>query len=102
MPEKSACSSEKARVIPIVSRVSAIENDVSISKRGMTTVALVGLRLGPAVVAWIVFRAADIYKNPFPGVAQAERLPDSWGVMTDDIVAGIYGLIAGHIVQTLI
>lgn len=67
-----------------------------------TFVAMVGLTFGPAIVAWLMFRAADIYKNPFPGVAQAERLPGAWGVMTDDLVAGIYGLIVGHIVQALV
>lgn len=67
-----------------------------------TFVAMVGLSIGPAVVAWLVFRAADIYKRPFPGVAQAERLPGASGVMADDMVAGIYGLIVGHIVQLLV
>ena len=67
-----------------------------------TFVAMIGLTLGPAVVAWIVFRAADIFKTPFPGVAQSERIPGSWGVMSDDVVAGIYGLIVGHVVQLLV
>ena len=89
----------------VTGKFTADEGDAGwmvIDEAAGTFVALIGLTLGPAAVAWIVFRAADIYKNPFPGVAQTERLPGSWGVMTDDIVAGIYGLIAGHIVQALV
>ena len=67
-----------------------------------TFVAMIGLALGPAVVAWMVFRAADIFKKAFPGVAHAERLPGPWGVMGDDTIAGIYGLMVGHIVQALV
>lgn len=64
--------------------------------------ALIGLRLWPgAVVAFIVFRAADIFKNRFPGVAASEHLPGAIGITADDLVAGLYGLVAGHIVQTL-
>jgi len=67
-----------------------------------TFVAMIGLTLGPAVVAWVVFRTADIFKKAFPGVAQAERLSGPWGVMGDDIIAGVYGLVVGHIVQALV
>ncbi|MCZ6631448.1 MAG: phosphatidylglycerophosphatase A [Acidimicrobiia bacterium] len=64
--------------------------------------ALIGLSLWPAsMVAFVVFRAADIFKDRFPGVAAAERLRGAIGVTADDLVAGLYGLAAGHIVQTL-
>ena len=64
--------------------------------------ALIGLSLWPgSIMAFVVFRAADIFKNRFPGVAAAERLPGAIGVTTDDLVAGFYGLAAGHIVQAL-
>ncbi|MEE8375536.1 MAG: phosphatidylglycerophosphatase A [Acidimicrobiia bacterium] len=64
--------------------------------------ALIGLSLWPgSIVAFVVFRAADIFKRGFPGVAAAERLPGAIGVTTDDLVAGLYALAAGHIVQTL-
>jgi phosphatidylglycerophosphatase A len=66
-------------------------------------VALIGLRLGPAVLAWIVFRLADIFKTYAPGVSTAEvRLSGAVGVTADDVVAGLYGLAAGHIAQALI
>lgn len=64
-------------------------------------VATIGLGWWPGLVSWVVFRAADIFKGGFPGVARAERLGGSVGVMADDIVAGLYGLAAGHLVAAL-
>ena len=55
-----------------------------------------------AAVAWLVFRAADIFKNFAPGVAAAERLPGSVGVTADDVVAGLYGLAVGHILLAVL
>ena len=43
------------------------------------------------IVGFIVFRVFDIIK-PFPA-RQAERLPGGWGIMTDDVIAGLYSLI---------
>lgn len=46
----------------------------------------------PAVIlGFLVFRVLDIIK-PFPA-RQCERLPGGWGVMLDDVMAGIYGQI---------
>jgi phosphatidylglycerophosphatase A len=39
---------------------------------------------------FLLFRAFDIVK-PFPA-RQAERIPRGWGIMIDDVVAGLYGL----------
>jgi phosphatidylglycerophosphatase A len=39
---------------------------------------------------FLLFRALDILK-PFPAL-QAERIPRGWGIMLDDVVAGVYGL----------
>lgn len=64
--------------------------------------AAIGLGAVGAIVAFVVFRLADIFKNGFPGVAWAERLPGGWGVTGDDIVAGAYGLAAGWIVTGLL
>jgi phosphatidylglycerophosphatase A len=59
--------------------------------------AVIGLPFWPyALVAWIVFRAADIFKTAAPGVARAEDLPGAVGVTADDLVAGAYGLAVGH------
>jgi phosphatidylglycerophosphatase A len=67
------------------------------------SLALVGLTAWPAwVVAFVVFRVADIFKRSFPGVAAAERAPGATGIIADDLVAGLYGLVAGQVVQLLI
>jgi phosphatidylglycerophosphatase A len=42
--------------------------------------------------AFVLFRIFDIVK-PFP-VDRAERLPGGWGIMMDDVIAGIYANIA--------
>ncbi|HSM45646.1 MAG TPA: phosphatidylglycerophosphatase A, partial [Acidimicrobiia bacterium] len=66
-------------------------------------IAVIGLSLWPgAVVAWLVFRAADIFKKLAPGVSRAEDLPGAVGVTADDVVAGLYGLAAGHLLVALI
>jgi phosphatidylglycerophosphatase A len=61
----------------------------------MATIGLVGW---PALVAFVVFRLADIFKAT-PGVGTAEKLPGGWGITADDLVAGLYGLAAGWAVQ---
>ena len=43
------------------------------------------------VVGFLVFRILDIIK-PFP-VRTAERLPGGWGIMADDVAAGVYAQI---------
>jgi phosphatidylglycerophosphatase A len=64
-----------------------------------TLMATISLGLGPGLVALVVFRAADIFKTAFPGVAQAERIPGAVGVTADDVVAGVYGLVAGLLAE---
>jgi phosphatidylglycerophosphatase A len=39
---------------------------------------------------FLLFRAFDILK-PFPA-PQAERIPRGWGIMLDDVIAGVYGM----------
>lgn len=75
---------------------------VVIDEAAGTMLSTLGLGLAAALVAWVVFRVADIYKRAFPGVAAAERLPGAWGVTADDLVAGLYGLAAGLVVEALI
>jgi phosphatidylglycerophosphatase A len=43
------------------------------------------------LVAFLVFRACDIVK-PFPA-GRAERLPGGFGVMCDDVLAGLWGYL---------
>ncbi len=42
------------------------------------------------VMAFILFRLFDIWK-PYP-IRRVEKLPGGWGIMTDDLVAGLYAL----------
>ncbi len=48
------------------------------------------------LVAFIVFRVIDILK-PFP-LRRLEKLPGGWGVMCDDLLAGVY---ANLIIQAI-
>ena len=41
--------------------------------------------------AFLLFRAFDIVK-PFPA-RRAERLSGGWGIVTDDLVAGVYAAV---------
>jgi phosphatidylglycerophosphatase A len=41
-----------------------------------------------AVAGFLLFRALDVFK-PWPA-RQFESLPGGWGIMTDDVMAGIY------------
>ncbi len=43
-----------------------------------------------ALLAFILFRIFDITK-PFP-VRQVEALPEGWGIVFDDVLAGLYAL----------
>ena len=53
-----------------------------------------------ALLAFALFRIFDIFK-PFP-VCWADRsIGGGLGVMVDDVLAGIYALIAGHIILAL-
>jgi phosphatidylglycerophosphatase A len=63
--------------------------------------AVISLTWIPAMIAFVVFRLADIYKHRFPGVARAEDVSGAVGIIADDLVAGIYGLAAGVLAARL-
>jgi phosphatidylglycerophosphatase A len=52
------------------------------------------------IVSFFVFRLFDIVK-PFP-VNVSQKLPGGWGVMIDDVLAGIYGNILVQIIFRLV
>jgi len=52
------------------------------------------------IAGFLLFRGFDIIK-PFPA-RQAERIPGGWGIMLDDLVAGLYSLIALLVLGRLI
>lgn len=50
-----------------------------------------------ALIALILFRLFDITK-PFP-VRRLERLPAGWGIVFDDVAAGLYALVVSSVVR---
>jgi len=66
----------------------------------ITFVATPGATWIGLIVGFILFRAFDIVK-PFPA-RRAERFPGGWGIMLDDVVAGLYSLIVLAILGRLI
>jgi len=46
------------------------------------------------IVGFFLFRVLDIWKPP--PARQAEGLPGGWGIMMDDVFAGIYGNLILH------
>jgi len=63
----------------------------------MASVMLVPKSIWLWLIAFISFRAYDILKLP-PAKAAENKLPGGWGVMLDDIIAGIYAFILVHLV----
>jgi phosphatidylglycerophosphatase A len=49
------------------------------------------------LLGFILFRIFDIWK-PVPANYFEVRLPGGWGIMADDLVAGIYGNVILHLV----
>ena len=62
----------------------------------LVTLLLVPVSVTGALVGFFLFRLFDIVK-PFPA-RQCERLHGGVGIMTDDVVAGIYGNLALRLV----
>ena len=60
-----------------------------------------GSDLIPLLVSFVVFRISDIFKEPNL-VKEMEKIPGKKGVLYDDVVAGVVGLIAGSIVRQFI
>jgi phosphatidylglycerophosphatase A len=53
-----------------------------------------------AVLGFIWFRVFDIWK-PWP-IRQLERLPRGWGIMADDLMAGVFAAAALHATRWLL
>jgi phosphatidylglycerophosphatase A len=68
---------------------------------GMWTTLLLLPKEAPVlIVAFTMFRLFDIVKPP--PVAALERAGRGWGIMLDDVAAGIYANIATHLALRLI
>ncbi|HGY91884.1 MAG TPA: phosphatidylglycerophosphatase A, partial [Planctomycetes bacterium] len=61
---------------------------------------LSGPHIDDLVVAFLLFRLFDIWK-PWP-VARLERLPGGFGVVYDDVAAGVLALVAGYGLKALL
>ena len=53
------------------------------------TVVLLPTGIWTVIIAFFVFRVLDIIKPP--PARQLEALPGGWGIVVDDVIAGIYG-----------
>lgn len=59
----------------------------------LTTLVLLPQGIGFLLAGFIAFRIFDIVK-PFPAGLAERRLPGGWGIVIDDLLAGIYaGLV---------
>jgi len=69
----------------------------------LVTVALLPHGLWTAVLGFLAFRVFDVVKPP--PIRKLEELPGGWGIVLDDVLAGVYGnlviragmLIAPHL-----
>jgi phosphatidylglycerophosphatase A len=52
------------------------------------------------IIALILFRLFDITK-PFP-IRHLEKLPDGWGIVFDDVAAGLYALVVASLLRLVI
>jgi len=48
--------------------------------------------VGTAALGFVLFRILDVVK-PYPA-RQLEDLPGGWGIMSDDLMAGVYANLA--------
>ncbi len=58
----------------------------------LVTLAFIEKRVIWLAIGFLLFRLFDILKPP--PVRQAERISGGWGVMLDDVVAGVYGALS--------
>ena len=61
----------------------------------LVTMILVPATLSNVLMGFLLFRLFDIAK-PYP-VRKLEKLPRGWGIVIDDLAAGVYACLAIHI-----
>lgn len=61
---------------------------------------LLPLSLPTVVVSFFLFRAFDVLKPP--PARQVESVPHGWGIMLDDVIAGIYANIGTRVLFLLL
>lgn len=99
------CAALTAAAIPLATRADRILREKDSSKSVIDEIpgfliALIGLPVAWKIVAAAFFiqRAIDIAKVP-PARWVEDRLPGGWGVVLDDVVAGLYALTILHIAE---
>jgi phosphatidylglycerophosphatase A len=60
---------------------------------------LIPRSIGLFVIAFVLFRVIDILKPP--PIYLSQKLPAGWGIMMDDVIAGIYALVVVNIIHLL-
>lgn len=77
-------------------------SQINIDEVAGMLVALSGVPKTPAAfgAAFVLFRLFDVVK-PYP-VNELQRLPGGWGVMADDLMAGLYTCLGLHVVLKMI
>jgi phosphatidylglycerophosphatase A len=58
----------------------------------ITLAGAVTLNWKTFLLAFLVFRLLDIWKPP--PARQSEHLPGGWGIVTDDVISGVYSALA--------
>lgn len=66
----------------------------------LLTLAFMPLGWAGVLAGFVLFRLFDIIK-PYP-CARAERLPGGWGIMADDVLAGVYANVVLRIACALV
>ncbi|MGQ0722531.1 MAG: phosphatidylglycerophosphatase A family protein [Candidatus Eiseniibacteriota bacterium] len=65
-------------------------------------ITVAGLAPGPAsvILGFLLFRFFDVFK-PFPA-GRSQRLPGGWGILADDVIAGVYSAIVLRLLLLLV
>jgi len=66
----------------------------------LLTLAFVPVGWAGVLAGFVLFRLFDIIK-PYP-CARAERLPGGWGIMADDVLAGVYANVVLRVASVLV
>lgn len=67
----------------------------------MVSVSLIPFSMFNAIILFLLFRFFDIVK-PFPIRAIDKNIENSFGIVLDDVAAGIYSNITFHMLMKLV
>lgn len=89
------------RAEPLLGRKDA--PGIVIDEMAGMLVTFAGIPFSPAsaLAGFLLFRAFDVLK-PWPARRIETRLPGGWGVVLDDVAAGVYGNLALRLGGTLL